>query len=134
MKVSKLAGKTQTVNIKVPGEGDEPEESVAVVYMPGALTLRVSEQITEAVEQGLEANVAFHMLKPMLVSWDLQDEEGNELPVNEETLKDIPLNFLGMILQAIHADVRPDPPKPGNSGNSLQQTDEPESSLGGTSS
>ena len=131
MKVSDLAKKEKELVIRV---GDGPTDLVHVVYRPGALTLEVSDQVKEIMETGFEHEVALAMLKAMVVKWDLEDEDEKELPVNEQTIKQVPLEFLGMILRGIEADARPNPTMGETSDGTSPQTERPEQPPTGISS
>lgn len=135
MKVSALRGKKRTIQVRVPGEEGEADEFVSVTYSPGALDIEMAERMSEiALSSIADIAVVSVMLEPLLVSWDLQDEDGSPWPCDEEHLKKTPVMFLGLILSAIQEDARPNPQRPVSSENGSQQTDGPEASLSGTSS
>lgn len=121
MKVSELNSRTRQLPITVAGQDGEPDEVVHVTYRPGALTLGVSDKIREVAESGFEADVAKVMLLPLIVEWDLEEEDGSQLPFNEETLKSVPIEFLGMVLSAIAEDARPNLSRAGTSNDSSAQ-------------
>jgi len=134
MKISTLQGKERTIPIVLPAEGEEPEEEVMVTYRPGAVTLELADQIKETLTTGLEVDIALVMLKPMLVKWDLQNDDGSEWPCDEDHIKKTPLLFLGLILDAIQTDSRPDPTKGATLGDGLPQTASSDASQNGTPS
>jgi hypothetical protein len=134
MKVSALKGKERTIPITVPGEDGDPDEIVHITYRPGAVDLEMSDKITEAVLNGVEADVALIMLEPMLVSWELTDDDGLPWPVDVEHLRKTPLQFIGLILEAIQEDSRPNPPRDATSDDGSPQTASSDASPNGTPS
>lgn len=134
MKVSHLKAKTRTIFVDIPGDGDDPDEKIEIVYRPGELTLEVSDEIKAAIQSGFESDIAFAMLRRVLVRWDLQNDDGTELDVSDDSIKTIPLTFLGLILQAIEDDSRPNPKRGATSGDGSSQTELQEASQTGTSS
>lgn len=133
MKLSALKSRTRTLEIPVSGEEGEPDEIVKVIYRPGEITLEVSDNIKEAIASGFEADAAYAVLKPILVSWDLQDEDGSPLPVTEETLRIVPLTFLGLVMAAVEDDARPNLQRGVTSQGTLSQMVPPDASQNGTS-
>ena len=135
MRLSALKARTRTVQVPIPPQNDdEPEEYIEVTYKPGELTLEVSDRLQEQIAINADDNEAVlkAMLLPLLETWDIEDEEGNQIPVNEETLRTIPLQFLMGVILTITADGRPDPQKVGSSDASSPLRDVSESSLSGT--
>lgn len=135
MKISRLTGEVAELTITVPPLKDDPEsepENVLIVYRPGALTLEVGDRIKEVQESGFEMDVILVMLERMLVSWDLQKEDGTALGVTPEDIKTVPLAFLGQLLGAMERDVRPNLQRDETSGETSQE-DQRVPSLAGTS-
>lgn len=120
MKLSNLVGETATAVVHV---GPAEDDNVTVVYRPGALTLETADKLVEARNSDFAIRAVEELLRPLLVSWDLTDDEGNEIPCNEETLKKVPLNFLGMLVEQITMDNRPTPEEGKGSGDGSQQAE-----------
>lgn len=80
-----------------------------IVYNLAGLTPQVEAQFRRAAQeqQNGEALVAF--LTPLLLSWDLLGEDGQPLPVTAEILQTLPLAFLARLVEAIGADIAPNP-------------------------
>jgi len=53
-----------------------------------------SLEIDDLMERG-----AFRLVKA-IVSWDLQDDDGKELPVNEENIKQLPAKIIMPLVEA----------------------------------
>lgn len=135
MKVSALRGRERTIIVTVPGSDGEDPENIGVTYRPGAVDIELAEKIEEIAMQGLsDVRVAEVILEPMLVRWDLQDEDGSEWGVTAAHIRRTPLDFLGQIIREIQADARPNPQKPAVSEDGSPQEENQGSSQNGTSS
>ncbi len=139
MRLSTLKGKPQELFVEIPGEA----EKVRIVYNPGELTLEVADEMREAMDSGLGADVAATMLVKLLVSWDLQDdildEEGNvvgsrQLTTSAEDIKKVPLPFFEILMDAITNDSRPNGSRGGISEDGSLQKEPQEPAPIGTSS
>lgn len=121
MKLSALKNRVARLEIKV---GDGPEDKVVVNYKPGALTYDMAERIQLlAAGENPDKSVVFTMLMPLVESWDLQDDEGNDLGVTEEVLGELPLDFVANILVEIKEQMIAGPLSRGTSpdGSSLEE-------------
>jgi len=131
VKVSSLAKREEEIVIRM---GDEPDDLVHVVYRPGQLTLEIADKVKEIMGSGFEHDIALAMLEPLLVRWDLENEDGTPYPLNHDTLRKVPLEFLGLILARIESDARPRPTRGEMSDDISPQTENSENSTTGTSS
>lgn len=132
MKVSALALTERKVAVRV---GPQPEDVVEVTYRPGALTLQVADDLREAQFNPLgDVEVVGHTLLTIIEKWDLMDDDGTPYPVSEESIKKLPIEFLGRIFNAIQNDAIPDPTKGANSSDGSQQEERSEDSPNGTPS
>jgi hypothetical protein len=103
-RVSQLGGDIQTMQIKV---GDGPEDVVNIKYRPGAYTLQVSDELKALRNEEFQADAAAILLLPVLVEWDILDDEGNPLPIDRAGLAQVPLAFLSKIIDGMGDDLRP---------------------------
>lgn len=138
MKLSALKGKEQKVRITVPSnEEGTPDEEVEVVYRPGVLTIDVFERVSELQKGGGDVGIVAELLSNVLVSWDLEDEDadGNTRPlgVTKDEIRQVPIPFLGQIMEEITKAVTPTPPRGGTSDEVSPQEDTRVPSLSGTS-
>jgi hypothetical protein len=118
VKVSSLARQQDTLRIEVgPGE----DEVVEVVYRPGALTLEIADRLRELQDSPFQVDAALVLLEPMLVSWDLLDDNNEPLPVTAEGIKQVPLQFLGKLIEKMQASGTVDPEEGKASGDSSLQ-------------
>lgn len=99
--------------LEMPVEG----ETLKLVYRTGKVTPEALDRV-EAI-QSIDDIVA--LLLDWLAEWDLEDDEGRRLPVNEETLRALPLPFLRQVFRFILSDGRTDPlPRATSGGGSFQ--------------
>lgn len=144
MKLSALKGKVRDLDVLVPGTDGEPDEIVKVKYQPGELTLEVSDQMNEAFRSDGDTSVVAMFLEKVLVEWDLEedilDEDGNPtgetkpVPTTKAGIKKVPVPFLGLLMQAIGEDARPNPQTGESSRNGSLQEDSPDAAQSGTTS
>jgi hypothetical protein len=131
VRLSSLKGGVRELPVEFPGENGAEDEVLNVQYRPGELTIEAAEQMRDAIAADRTENVALILLEKVLVGWDLQqdvyDEAGNsvgveDVPCDRQGLRIIPLPALGVIMNAMMEDVRPDPQKdvPSEDG-SLQE-------------
>lgn len=135
MKITRLQAQKDSVWITVPPEEgtDQVEEKIRVDFNPGNMTLEMYDSLknlaTDPTGADVEAIRAF--LGPVLIWWDLEDDEGNNLSVDEYLTK-VPLPFLGEVVQAISESSLPNPQTPVTSDGHSQQTVGQVTSLTGT--
>lgn len=92
MKVADLAEAEGKITVPVPGGGE-----VTVVYRPRILT----STFVERFEGAQEIEEIFGLYGELLVSWDIEDEAGEPLPIAPEGLGQLPLAFMGEIWRSI---------------------------------
>ena len=73
---------------------------------PGRIDRIMAMSSDENEEQVSQAEMWQHMLV-MIEGWDLQDDAGESLPINAETLAIIPTPILQAVLEAVIEDTRP---------------------------
>lgn len=144
MKLSALLGKVEKTQIKIAGEDGAPDEFVEVHYRPGALTLQITDKLKDAQESGWDVDVVPALLEPLLVYWDLEedvvDADGNPtgetqpLACNAEGIRKVPLSFLGLILDQVNREARPDPTQDETSDGTSPLAAESDVSQSGTTS
>lgn len=143
MKLSALKGREQKVTIQIPADGDQPEDSVTVVFKPGALTFDVVEEIQSLASEGRgDTRIVAELLNTVLVRWDLQEDlvgedgeptgEVRDLGTSIEDIRKVPLPFLGMVMQEITNEARGNPQKDATSDASSPLTEEQAASPTGT--
>ncbi len=143
MKLSALKGREQKVTIPIPADGDQPADSVTVVFKPGALTFDVVEEIQNLASEGRgDTQIVAELLHTVLVRWDLQEDlvnndgvptgEVRDLGTSIEDIRKVPLPFLGMVMQEITNEARGNPQMDASLGASSQPTEEQAASPTGT--
>lgn len=101
MKVSDLRNDTKKLVIK--WQGVSAEFDIEVEYRWRAIPFGFFTRIAEADSE----ERSFAMLKEMLVSWNLQDDDGKVIPIEVEAVKKalVPEWLLSEIVTAIRADM-----------------------------
>lgn len=80
-----------------------------IAYNLAGLTPQVEAQFRRAAREDRNGEALVTFLQPLLLSWDLLGEDGQPLPITEETLQTLPLAFLAQLVEAIGADTAPNP-------------------------
>lgn len=77
-------------------------ETINVVYRPFT---REAEALLAAPEEGRSSGTVSEVLAEVLVSWDLEGEDGRPHPITHESLADLPLDFNNAILHTLADDL-----------------------------
>lgn len=98
-----LKGSDRTVPVTYNGE------TFDVAYRPGEFTGDLLANLSDVDESRADAavKVMVSILLPVLSWWDVEDEQGQRLPITQQTLQAMPLAVLGAILQAVKVDNTP---------------------------
>lgn len=82
------------------------EDVVDFGYHPAAFTTDLMQKVTDEADDNNVSGVAA-MLEPIMDWWDVLDEEGQRIPTDLATLRQMPLPFLMKITDAIGTSMRP---------------------------
>jgi hypothetical protein len=108
VKVGSLSSETKRVEVPVGAGG----EKVGVVYRPGLLT---PNSVGRMLDKDAEEIEVRKLLEEVLVSWEIEQNDGTDLPTTVEAMGDLPLGFLGdVITEMIRGSAVPE----GNGGAS----------------
>lgn len=104
MRLSEIRSETKPVVVSFAA-GD-----LNVVYRPNAFTADVADRMATATKDPDQATGAFfEMISGLLVSWDLEDDAGKVIPV-EDTARlraEVPMPIFGRIFAALQEDQNP---------------------------
>jgi len=98
--------------------GDERAE---VLYRPSAYTPRVESELQSALERNRPSAGMAELLAGVLISWEVLDEEGNEIEPTIENLMELPSVLLGAAVSAISEDIAGDVDRKNSGGGSRQK-------------
>lgn len=82
-------------------------EKVAFAYKPNEFTMEMADDIAAAAEKEDLSSVSA-MLSPILVWWDVLDDEDERIEPSAENMRRFPLNFLMRIMARITEDQDPE--------------------------
>lgn len=102
--------------IKVPF-GDE---HLTLVYKPSAVNAKQEARELDERAKGQHILSQARSLAEIILSWDVLDDSGKPLPVNEETLAMLGLEVTAKLTQAILADLLPNQKTPPSSNGTSQ--------------
>ena len=105
MKLSPLTATTRQIDVDYYGS------AVAVTYRPGVLTPDEDDRIQAAREANTLTDALIDLLMRMLVTWDVEGDDGKPLPIEAATLRVLPNALLLKIMAAVQEDMVP------NAGN-----------------
>ncbi len=109
VRISSLVANKRTITISV---GDN---ALNITYRPGGITPETEDRLRGYADEQRGGAALVALLADCLVEWDLLDDKGKPLPVNVETLRRLPVVFLGRIATAMTEDMRPNSTSGGNS-------------------
>jgi hypothetical protein len=127
-KLTNMLGETGTVEIPVPD--DEP---LRVVYRRNAVTPRLQQKLSDAQAEIAAAGddrppssatirTLCELYAGTIVSWNLTDDDGAGIGTDAESLADVDVGTLNLVMQEIGRQVRPDPLSGGGSSNGSSPT------------
>lgn len=82
-------------------------ETVAFAYKPNEFTMELADEIQVAAEREDLSSVSA-MLSPIIVWWDVLDDQDERIDANAENMRKFPLNFLLRIMSSITEDQNPE--------------------------
>lgn len=89
--------------------------TLTLTYRVHAFTPNTETDLRASEEEGQVSDSLVKTLAVLLENWDLTDEKGKVLSINEKTLRDVPISILGKCFTAISEDQLPPPEKSGSS-------------------
>jgi hypothetical protein len=129
MRLSKVLQEETTIQVPV---GDE---KVEVRYRPGAFTPALQDELDE-LGSGTASRVGRRFCESLckvLASWDLEEDNGEPVPLDPDRLTELPAQFLAKLLEVVAEDMRPGEAQ-GSSGATSPQVAASGSSPPGTGS
>lgn len=105
--LSELTKKTRKITVDIGA--NEPLE---VEYRIQAYTPEIESVVLSVGER--PAMALAEVLKRLVVSWNLVDDNGKMYPLDDEHLNKMPLQIMMAIFQAIAEDMRPNQTTAGN--------------------
>jgi len=99
MKLNELKKKRKALSL------DTQYGKVNIEYCPVEYTGEVERILAEGKDRPIAALV--ELLGRVLRQWDIEDDDGQPLPVTEEILMKLPVDLLAVITEKITEDMRP---------------------------
>lgn len=82
------------------------DETIAFAYRPNEFTLNLADTVDAAASSG-DLNAVAAILEPVIVWWDVLDENDERLPATAEVMRQFPLRFLVKVMGAVTEDQTP---------------------------
>lgn len=99
MKLNELKNKSKTLSL------DTQYGRVNIVYCPAKFTAEVEGMVADGQEKPVTAIV--QLLGRLVMQWDIEGDDGKPLAVSEETLLQMPVDLLVVMVKGITEDMRP---------------------------
>lgn len=100
MKLAQLLSKERTLEIDIEGD------TLTVTYCPSDLTPELEDKMQTSFETNRAGGALAKYLSGLLISWDLEDENG-VIPLDTEALNTLPIEFLNKVAESIIEDSNP---------------------------
>jgi hypothetical protein len=84
---------------------DFGEESGEVTYRPSAYTPETEDAYQREIEKRRPSGGAADLVSRLVISWDVIDDHGEQVPVSLEILRGMPSEFLFSVIAAIIKDL-----------------------------
>jgi hypothetical protein len=101
MKVGQLVKDARTVEIPIDGE------PLTVSFRPSEFTPATEAAMMDQVDGSRAGGGLCKLLAKVLVSWELVGDDEKPYPTTEAALRKLPIAFLGLVVQGITGDMRP---------------------------
>lgn len=101
VRLSAMKAKITETNLEWDGE------VVDFAYKPNEFTMELADEIAAAAEAE-NMNAVSAMLAPIIVWWDVLDDQDQRIEPTTENMRQFPLNFLVKIMGAITTDQDPE--------------------------
>lgn len=88
-----------------PETGEEVTETLNVVYRPSAYTANSELELNQLRDSNWKSEMGLRFVEMLVVSWDLEDDDGNPFPINTQSLADLPSSFIGRVVGGIGDDM-----------------------------
>jgi len=105
IRLSDIVAKVAVIDVEIAGE------SIRVEYKPNSITLRRSnelQRLIESMDDNPDIDIGretAHMFCDLVSGWDIVTDDGQQYPINIESLQDFPANILMQILESVQEDV-----------------------------
>ena len=110
IEIGHLVSKRKPLKIEWAGE------TVNIVYRPYSLS--IGQEIRDALT-GDDRHYLIEEMRRLLVEWDIT-EDGQPVPIDEESLERLPLEFLNAVSRAILDEMYPNRKSAGSTGAGSQ--------------
>ena len=113
-KVTTYAQRTRRIVVPFEEDDDEP---LTIEYRPRAITPRMERAFQDLQASGQADQVIYDSLHALIASWDLTDDDGQEIPRTKDALQDLPSSVLLRVFEKISEDIRPNQERSSTSLN-----------------
>lgn len=69
------------------------DQTVTVTWKPSGWSQELADEIVDALDKGLPCTADAKFLLAVLVRWDLLDDDGNPVPIEESVIGHLPCTY-----------------------------------------
>jgi len=110
MRISDMVRDRREITLVVLGE------DVHITFRPSAYTPIVEDQVQRFFESARPGNGLARMLSSVLIDWDVLDDNNKPIEITEENLRQLPMEFLTSVSNALAEENRVSREERKNSG------------------
>lgn len=108
VKLVDLKRDQRTVVIPIPvGEADGVvvTEDLTVTYRPSAYTGKTEQELNALSKEEWKSEMGLSFINRLVISWDLEGEDGAVFALDIESLATLPTTFIGDVIQGVAQDM-----------------------------
>ncbi len=88
-----------------PETGEKVTEALVVVYRPSAYTANTELTLNSLRQSEWKSEMGLAFLEALVVSWDLEQDDGEPYPITKESLAELPSTFIAMVMYGVAGDM-----------------------------
>lgn len=109
VKLVDLQRDQRTVKVDIPiAEDDDGAviyDQLVVTYRPSAYTGKTEKELNEILKGDVKSAMGIEFVKRLVISWDLEAEDGSPYPLSEDALYELPGTFIGDVITGVAGDM-----------------------------
>lgn len=88
--------------------GGDLTEDLSLTYRPSAYTGKTEKELNELAKGEWKSEMGLQFVKKLVVSWDLETDDGKPFPIEIDNLAELPSSFVGEVISGIADDMGKD--------------------------
>lgn len=88
-----------------PDTGEQNVQDLNVVYRPSAYTANTEKELNVLRQSDWKSEMGLTFLTTLVVSWDLEEDDGTPYIITKESLASLPSTFISQVMAGIAGDM-----------------------------